>query len=162
MGAASASVVNGDNIVEEPEVIHWHPLLRDPRGVSLDEAMGTAHWALNQAQEVLHRERGDVDDECQRLLLWVSMLKVRTTSKKARVQARERHLNMREELLEGQRAAINDLDTTSQKILSNAKELYATAEAQANTTIKQEEKLAMCIRAVAEWEQVVEELEQRL
>jgi hypothetical protein len=38
------------------------------------------------------------------------MIKERTTSKKARAQARERHLNTREELLEGQRAAINELN----------------------------------------------------
>jgi hypothetical protein len=47
MGATSASVVDGDDIVEEPEVVHVHPLLRAPGGLSLDEAMGTAHWALN-------------------------------------------------------------------------------------------------------------------
>jgi hypothetical protein len=78
------------------------------------------------------------------------------------VQERERHHNTREELLERQQAAINDLIAASQKILSDAKELYATAEAWANTTIKQEEELAVHIRAVAKWVQVVEELEQRL
>jgi hypothetical protein len=41
------------------------------------------------------------------------MLKERTTSEKARAQARELHLNTKEELLERQRAAINDLDTAS-------------------------------------------------
>jgi hypothetical protein len=90
---------------------------------------------------VLRQERGDVDDERQRLLLWVSMLKERTTFEKARVQAREWHLNTREELLKRKWVAINDLNTASQKILFDAKELYATAEARANTTIKQEEQL---------------------
>jgi hypothetical protein len=33
----------------EPEVILGHPTLRAPRDVSLDEAMGTARWALTQA-----------------------------------------------------------------------------------------------------------------
>jgi hypothetical protein len=49
----------------------------------------------------------------------------------------------------------------SQKVLSDAKELYAAAEARADTTIKQEEELVVRIRAVAEWDQTVE-LEQRL
>jgi hypothetical protein len=111
---------------------------------------------------VLHQERRDIDEERQRLLLWASMLKEQTTSEKARAQAREWHLNMREELLKRQRAAINELDATSQEILSDANVLYARAKARANTTIKQEEELAMLICAVAEWEQVVEELEQRL
>jgi hypothetical protein len=70
MGVATTSVVAGDDIVEEPEVIQGHPLLRAPGDVSLDKAMGTAHWTLIQAQEVLRRERGDINDERQRLLLW--------------------------------------------------------------------------------------------
>jgi hypothetical protein len=53
MGVATTSVVAGDDIVEEPEVILGHPLLRAPGDVSLDKAMGTAHWTLIQAQEVL-------------------------------------------------------------------------------------------------------------
>jgi hypothetical protein len=32
-----------------PEVILGQPTLRAPGDVSLDEAMGTAHWALTQA-----------------------------------------------------------------------------------------------------------------
>jgi hypothetical protein len=110
MGAASTSMVAGNDIAEEPEVVHGHPFLKAPGGISLDEAMGTAHWVLNQVHEVLHREHRYVDDKCRRLLLWASMLKERTTSKKARAQARERHLNTREELLEGQRASINELN----------------------------------------------------
>jgi hypothetical protein len=47
-------------------------------------------------------------------------------------------------------------------MLSDAKELYASTEAWANTTIKQEEELAMRICTVAEWQRAVEELEQRL
>jgi hypothetical protein len=67
------------------------------------------------------------------------MLKEWTTSEKVMEQARERHLDTREELLERQRAAINELDAVSQRMLSDTKELYASAEARANTTIKQEE-----------------------
>jgi hypothetical protein len=47
---------------------------------------------------------------------------------------------MREELLERQRSTIDELDTTSHEMLSNAKELYTLAEARGNTTIKQEEE----------------------
>jgi hypothetical protein len=75
--------------------------------------MGIAHWAPNLVCEVIRRECEDVDDECQRLLLWASMLKEWTTSKKASVQVREWHLNAWEELLERQWAAINELDSTS-------------------------------------------------
>jgi hypothetical protein len=47
----------------EPEVILGHPTLRAPEDVSLNEAMGTAHWALTQVQNVLHRESGGIVDE---------------------------------------------------------------------------------------------------
>jgi hypothetical protein len=47
----------------EPEVILGHPMLRAPRDVSLDEAMGTARCALTQAQNVLHRESGGIVNE---------------------------------------------------------------------------------------------------
>jgi hypothetical protein len=52
------STVAADNDVAlvEPGVIMGHPMLRAPRDVSLDEAMGTAHWALTQAQNVLHAQ----------------------------------------------------------------------------------------------------------
>jgi hypothetical protein len=69
------------------------------------------------------------------------MLKERTTSEKARVDARQRHLNTREELLKRQCVAIDELDATLQDMLADAKELYASAEARANTTIKQKEDL---------------------
>jgi hypothetical protein len=62
--------------------------------------MGTTHWALNQVQGVLRRECGDVNDEHRCLLLRALMLKGRTTSERARAQARQQHLDMREELLE--------------------------------------------------------------
>jgi hypothetical protein len=47
----------------EPEIILGHPTLRAPGDVSLDEAMGTAYWALTQAQNVLYQERGGIIDE---------------------------------------------------------------------------------------------------
>jgi hypothetical protein len=47
-------------------------------------------------------------------------------------------------------------------MLANAKELYASAEARANSIIKQQEELAACVCAIEEWEWAVDELEQKL
>jgi hypothetical protein len=47
-------------------------------------------------------------------------------------------------------------------MLADAKELYASTEARANSTIKQEEELAARVRAVEERERAVDELEQKL
>jgi hypothetical protein len=47
MAAATTSVGADDDTIEEPEVILGHPILRAPGDVSLSEAMGTTHWALN-------------------------------------------------------------------------------------------------------------------
>jgi hypothetical protein len=83
----------------EPEVILGHSTLRAPGDVSLDEAMGMAHWALTQAQNVLHWESGGIINERRCLLQWASMLKERTMAERARAEARQQHLDMREELL---------------------------------------------------------------
>jgi hypothetical protein len=48
-GASSSTVAANDGAAVESEVILGHPMLRAPRDVSLDEAMGMAHWALTQA-----------------------------------------------------------------------------------------------------------------
>jgi hypothetical protein len=64
----SIEAVDDDGAVE-PEVILGYPTLRAPGDVSLDEAMGTARWALTQAQNLLHRESGGIVDERRRLLL---------------------------------------------------------------------------------------------
>jgi hypothetical protein len=53
-----------------------------------------------------------------------------------RVGARRQHLDKREALLKRKWAAINELDTMSQKMLVDTKEVYASAEAWADTTIK--------------------------
>jgi hypothetical protein len=118
-----------------------------------------AHWVFTQAQDVLHRESGGINVEQRRLLLWDSMLKERTTTERARAEARQQHLDVREELLNRMQTAINSRDRDSQKMLANTKELYASTEAPANTTIKQEEVLAVRVRAVVEREQAVDELE---
>jgi hypothetical protein len=114
--------------MEESGVILGHPI-RAPRDVSLDEAMGMARWELTQAQDVLRRESGGINDERWRLLLWASMLKERTMTEKARAEVRQQHLDVREELLNRLQAAINSHDLNSQKMLTDAKELYASAEA---------------------------------
>jgi hypothetical protein len=80
------------------------------------------------------------------------MLKERMTSEWAGAEVWQRHLNTREELLERQWAAINELDATSQQVLSDTKEIYVAAKARANTTLQQEEELAMLVGAVAERE----------
>jgi hypothetical protein len=47
-------------------------------------------------------------------------------------------------------------------MLAEAKELYASAEARANSTINQAEELAVLVHAIEEQEQVMDELEQKL
>jgi hypothetical protein len=76
------------------------------------------------------------------------MLMEQATSEKVGVQGREKHLNTREELFQRQHAAIDELNAVSQKIPSEAKELYTIAETRANTIIKEKEDLAMRTRAV--------------
>jgi hypothetical protein len=64
--------------------------------------------------------------------------------------------------LDQQLAAINQHDVDSHRALVDAHELYTSADAQANTVIKQEEDLAMRVCAVNERAQAVEELEVKL
>jgi hypothetical protein len=66
VSSSTEAADDGDGV--EPEVILEHPMLMAPGDVSLDEAMGTAHWALTRAQNVLHRESGGIIDERWRLL----------------------------------------------------------------------------------------------
>jgi hypothetical protein len=47
-------------------------------------------------------------------------------------------------------------------MLAEAKELYASTEARANETIKHAEELVVRARTIEEWEQAVDELEQKL
>jgi hypothetical protein len=158
----STAAADDDVVVEEPGVILGHPTLRAPGDVSLDDTLGMAHWVLTQAQNVLRQESGGIVDERQCLLLWASMLQERTTVERARVEARQHHLDVREELLNRLPTAINNRDRDSQKTLAEAKELCASAEARANGTIKQTEELVVCVRVVEEREQAVDEIEQKL
>jgi hypothetical protein len=89
-GAFPSTVATNDDVaVEEPRVILGHPTLRAPRDVFLDEAMGTAHMALTQAQNVLHWESGGIIDERRRLLLWASKLKEPIMAERARAKAKQ-------------------------------------------------------------------------
>jgi hypothetical protein len=83
----SAAVADDDVTVEESRGILGHPI-RALEDVFLDEAMGMTRWALTQAQDVLRQESGGINDEWRLLLLWASKLKERTTTEKARVEAR--------------------------------------------------------------------------
>jgi hypothetical protein len=69
---------------------------------------------------------------------------------------------VREELLNRLQTTINSRDRDSQRMLVEAKELYASAEARANDTIKQAEELVVRVRAIEEREHAVDELEQKL
>jgi hypothetical protein len=53
MGPTTAPTGDDDDVAEEPEVILGHLILRAPGDVSLSKAMGTTHWALNKAHDVL-------------------------------------------------------------------------------------------------------------
>jgi hypothetical protein len=123
MVAATASTGANNNAIEEPEV-------------SLSMAMGTTHFALNQAHDVLHWEREDIIEECLLLSMWVSLLKKRTTSEKEKVEARKKHLDVMEILYNRRQVVADKLNAQAQKLLHNAKELYATDEAHASVTIK--------------------------
>jgi hypothetical protein len=100
MAAATASVGVDDNAVEELEVIMGHPGLRAPRDVFLCEAMGTSHFALNQAHNVLHWEREDINKERLWFSVWVSLLKKRMTSEKENAEVRQKRLDVMEILLD--------------------------------------------------------------
>jgi hypothetical protein len=57
------------------------------------------------------------------------MLRERTMTEMARVDVRQQHLDVREELLNRLQTAINSHDCDSEKMLADAKELYASVEA---------------------------------
>jgi hypothetical protein len=108
----STAVADDDVTVEESRGILGHPI-RAPGDVSLDEAIGTARWALTQTQDVLHQESGGINDEQRHLLLWASMLKQQTVIEKARAEVRQHHLDVREELLNRLQTTINSRNRDS-------------------------------------------------
>jgi hypothetical protein len=61
--------------------------------------------------DVLRREREDINEEQLRLSVWVSLLKMRTTSEKEKTEARQKCLNVMEILLDRRQAVADKLDT---------------------------------------------------
>jgi hypothetical protein len=118
----------------------------------VSEAVSTAHQALSQAQRVLRRKGEDLADERRRLQLWASMLKRTTMSERVAARARQHGFDLQVE-------AIAQHDADSRWALADARELYSSAEARANTITKQEEELATRARQVNQWEQEAEKLE---
>jgi hypothetical protein len=84
------------------------------------------------------------------------------TSEKVKVEARQKHLNVMEILLNRKQATIDKLDVESQMLLVDTKDLYTAVEARANATIKLEEDLTVRTLVVCEQERAVAELEQDL
>jgi hypothetical protein len=120
MAAATTSMGADDNAIKEPEVIMGHCGLRAPGTLSLSEAMGTTHFALNQAHNVLHQERVDINKEWLRLSLWFSLLKQRTTSEKDKAEARKKRLDVMEVMYSKRQTVANKLDAQTKKPLHDA------------------------------------------
>jgi hypothetical protein len=129
-------VASGAATGEGMEVVLGHPTPYAPGGISVGEAVSTAHLALSQAQRVLHRDGEDLADERWRLQLWASMLKRTTVSERATARARQHGFDLQVE-------AITQRDADSRWALANARELYASTEAQASAVTKQEEDHAV-------------------
>jgi hypothetical protein len=67
-----------------------------------------------------------------------------------------------EDLLKEEQVAISILDYKAQKLLKDAKELHAAAEARANANIKLQEDLKRRVDTVSQREQKMAEREQEL
>jgi hypothetical protein len=78
------------------------------------------------------------------------------------VAAKRKQLDEMGLLLNQERVAIGMLDAKAQKLMAGTNELYATAKAHADTTIKQQKDLNMRMIAVGQWELTVVEREQEL
>jgi hypothetical protein len=128
LGTAAPADAAAD-VVGEPEVVMGHPTYHAPGDISLDGAVSTALRALSQVHCVLRREDGDLADERRRLQLWASMLKETTVSERAEARGRQRGFDLQAEAIE-----LRDAD--SRRALTDAQELYASAEARANVVIK--------------------------
>jgi uncharacterized protein (DUF3084 family) len=91
--------------------------------------MSTAHQALSQAQRVLRHEGEDLADERRHLQLWASILNRTSMSERAAAWARQHGFDLQVE-------AIAQHDANSRRALADARELYASAEAQASAVTK--------------------------
>jgi hypothetical protein len=121
-----------------------HLGLRALGHVSLSEAMGTGHFVLCQVQDVLQWERDDIEEEQQCLMDWGSLQKKWTTFEKQKVVAKRAQLSEMEDLLNKELVAIGLLEAEAQKLMEDAKELYADA------TIKLQEDLNGHMIAIAQ------------
>jgi hypothetical protein len=117
---------------------------------------------LNQAHDVLRQEREDINKEWLHLLVWVSLLKQQMTSEKEKVEVRQKNLDVMEVLYSRRQVVVDKLGAQTEKLLDDAKELYAVAEARTNATIKQQEGLNAQAVATAKREQAVAEQELKL
>jgi hypothetical protein len=132
-----------------------HPTYHAPGDVSLDGTVSTTLRALSQVQPMLRWEDGDLADERQRLQLWASMLKETTATERAEARVHQHGFDLQAEAIE-----LHDAD--SRRALTDAQELYASAEARTAVVIKQEEGLALRTRQVNQWVHKVEGLERQL
>jgi hypothetical protein len=112
--------------------------------------------------DVLRQEREDINEERLHLSMWISLLKKQMTFEKEKAKVRQKCLDVMEILLDRRHAIANKLDVQTQKLLNDAKELYATVEARANAIIKQQEDLNAEVVAMAQQEQTVADQELKL
>jgi hypothetical protein len=152
LSAPRRAAASGATAGEGMEVVLGHPTPYAPGDFSVSEAVSTAHQALSQVQRVLHHEGEDLADERRRLQLWASMLKRTMMSERAAARARQHDFDLQVE-------AIAQRDADSRRALTDARELYASIEAQASVVTKQEEEFAARARQVNQREQEVEKLE---
>jgi hypothetical protein len=89
------------------------------------------------------------------------MLKKRTASEKQKAMVRE-WLDEKQSLLPKEEITIGELDAKAWKLMDGAMELYAQAEACADTIIKQPENFNAQVTALAQQEQVVADRELKL
>jgi hypothetical protein len=127
------------------EVVLVHPTPYALDDISVGEAVSTAH-------QTLHHEGEDLADERRRLQLWASMLKRTTVFERAVAWARQHGFDLQVEV-------IAQRDADSRQALTDARELYASAEARSSAITKQEEDLAVRAHQVNQREREVEMLE---
>jgi hypothetical protein len=130
---------------EGMEVVLVHPTPYALDDISVGEAVSTAH-------QTLHHEGEDLADERRRLQLWASMLKRTTVFERAVAWARQHGFDLQVEV-------IAQRDADSRQALTDARELYASAEARSSAITKQEEDLAVRAHQVNQREREVEMLE---
>jgi hypothetical protein len=96
----------------------------------------TTLFVLQQVWDVFLLEQKNLDNEQVCLLMWGSMLKKQTASEKQKPAATREWLDEKQSLLVQEEITNSELDAKAWKLMEGAKELYAQAEAHADTTIK--------------------------